>query len=603
MHHTEWILQGDTLKTVSWQERRIKTTVELEDTEYWDYDEERDTKFYYRGQIISPGRNLDIETRTFTYIKRQITIKLNVIDHKKKSHTDKILFFIDNAEFININNLELYQDDNGKEYLFVYLKSGEDGLESGIYCYEMDDFLNNKRYTNFKIIPYIYLDNTMRIPENLSITNNQNEDNNLILTMMRSVGRTKIVLENYFLDFNNMKYTVKEIFSSDFVISMPKIIQNDKYRIICFKERIEKKRSNLFFGLLNQTYDQIIKEYRNGFYLYDTPRASRMNYIERDNGIQPVWISENEILFSVTTVAHEGNAVRAAGIDLFMFKFNIKSGRFDKKLMMKEKPDHVYLNFDLHYFPDENIFQNLWIIETDTNRNGYPDRDVFLTNGNYDQGSFNTINLSYTPRSEWSPQILSDDKDKNSTNHYVWLVEHPKHGYQFYYRNNRDEILANIVENLNLPLYGDTPETIFTGLFYILLTIGLGIFEGTILNGITLFITIILIIIIYKIVPHINHTAHVGLLILLSLIIILSYGLSPLSFPITNPNISIFIGGSIFSLICLILIDRVFYKKNIHSPAETSLKIWFFSILMSIYMNYDYISTFIESNMIVRING
>ncbi len=601
MHHTEWIMEkNEILKTISWKEKRIKTTVRLDDTEFWDYDEERDTKFYYRGQIISPERNLNLENRTFTYIKRQIYIELNQINTKNRNYNIKTIFFLDNSEFININNIELYRTNDGIEYLFIYLKSGEKGLDSGLYCYKMDDLNNDNPNIDLLKPKHIYINLNLRIPENLNITDNMNLNNNLILTMMKPIGRTKISLINYFLDFKYFKFTEKEIYSSNYVISMPKIIQNNKYKIICFKERMEKNRANIYFGELNNSYDKIVKVYRDGLFLYDTPSASRMNYIERDNGISSSWINQNEIMFSVSFVAHIGNAVRAAGIDLYIYKFNLSTGEFFKKLLIKEKPDYVYLNFELKYFPEKNIFYNIWIAESDTNRNGYPDRDVFLTYGNFDEDMFNTVNLSNSPRSEWSPQLIIDNE---KTMHYLWLIEHPKYGYQFYYRNNKEDLLADITENLNLPLYGDTPETIFTGVFYIILTIGLGIFEGTVLNGFILLILILLIIVFYKLVPHISHNTHITILILFSLVIIFSYGLNPLTFPINTPNLSIFIGGCIFGLISIILIDRVFYRKKIHSPAETSLKLWFFSILLSIYVNYPFISTFIESNMVVRISG
>jgi hypothetical protein len=601
MHHTEWIMENNKiLKTVSWMEKRTKTTVNLDDTEFWDYDEERDTKFYYRGQIISPERNLDLESRTFTYIKRQLFIELNQINSENGNYNIKTLFFIDNAEFININNIEIFKTTNGKEYLFIYLRSGEQGLDSGLYCYKMDNINSDNPITNLLEPNHIYINMNLRIPENLNITDNMNLDNNLILTMMKSVGRTKISLINYFLDFKTFNFTEKEVYSSNYVISMPKIIQNNKHKIICFKERMEKNRANLYFGLLHNDYDEIIEEFRNGFYLYDTPSASRMNYIERDNGISPSWINQDEIIFSVSFVAHVGNSVRAAGINLYIYKFNIITGKFSKKLLMPERPNYVYLNFKLNYFPDTDIFYNIWIAESDTNLNGYPDRDVFLTYGRFDDNKFETVNLSNSPRSEWSPQLIIDNK---GTQHYLWLVEHPKFGYQFYYRNNNEDMLANITDNLNLPLYGDTPETIFTGIFYIILTIGLGIFEGTVLNGLILIILLLLIIVFYKLVPHITHNTHLILLLLFSMIIILSYGLNPLTFPINNPNLSIFIGGCIFGLISLFLIDKVFYRKKIHSPAETAIKLWFFSILLSIYVNYNYISTFIESNMVVRITG
>lgn len=614
-HFTYWI-QGKNkiIKTVSWEEKSVLTKVPLKDTEWADYDESRDDKFYYRGQIIDPTRNLDLKTRSFTYYKRQNFIYLNQIDPKENKFTNDIIFFIDNAEFIYIYNIKIYKNKNGEEYVFIYLQSGEEGLETGIYCYKMLDILSQHLLSDstnkeFKHIPYIHIPIQFKIYENWSITEDINNPNNIIITAVVKKSRKKTVISNFFLDFYNKKYIEKELLTFKYLGSTPKIIHNKKYKFLYYKKPVQKNRSYIVFAQLNDSYDKIIKEYQTKEYeLYKIPRSSGLNFINRDIGLQAEWIDEENIIISAVVTAHTGNEIRSAGTDLILVKFDILKSIFEKITLVKEKERYLYFNSSINYNPDNKLLEITWLIEGDVNRNGYPDRDAFLTYGYIDKNTkfentpeftsktFKTVNLSFNPRSVWSPQLI---KDKNGTNHYLWLQQHPKYGYQVYYRNDIENKLCSIIENLNLPLYGDNTETIFTLIFYFIISIGLGIFEGTILNGVILLLLFAIVIFLYKMIPHITDTINTLILLISAIIILIVYGIPPFSNAISLPNFYLIIIGFILCIILLLILDKVLYRKKIHTPTETCVKIWFFSMMFSIYLAYSYISVFIVNDMII----
>lgn len=597
-HRTKWIIHNDgILRTVSWSENRIKTKVYLKDTKFADYDEKRDTTFTYYGQTIDPDNNLDLTERSFTYLKRVLFINLNEIHSDRGKLFEKVLFKIDNAEFIRIYNIKIYKTPSDKEYVFIYLQSGKTGIETGIYCYKLAPLLNNKSIDN-RLRPDIFIPLQLRYYEDFSITHHSSKSGQLILSTTGKTGKSAYTIDNYFLNFNTKHYIKKQMFSHDYILTTPKIIQNERYKFIYFKKRIEKNRFYLHISLLNEAYDTITKNYESGWYLFNTPKNMRATFIERDGGFNAVWNGSDKVLLSGVVVASVGNQLRGAGTELILIQFDVVSGTFEKTTIIKDRPFYLYFNSDLHYDEVGNTIRLLWVAETDANKNGYPDRDAFMTYGKITDKAFHTVNLSQTPRPVWSPQQITGS---NGTEHYLWLQEHPDNGYQVYHRTNKPDIRAEIANKLNLPLYGDNKETVFTFIFYYIISIGGGLFEGTIMNSIILLLLFILIIIAYRLLPRMGNGIHTLLLCFFALLLALSYGISPLSFPIYIPTIGIYVIGFIVSILFLILIDKIFYKKNIHTPVETCIKLWFFSLMFSVYINYSYMSSFIGNDMIVNL--
>ncbi len=576
----------------------MEETVHLDDTDYYNYDEKRDTKFYYKGQIISPEHNLDLNTRTFVYMKRSLSIKLLEINILNNKYKEENLFFVSGAEFISIQNIEMIKDNSGKQYVAIYLTSGDDNLKTGIYSYKLSDLVENNTRKSFTEIPHVYIETELHIPENFSLTQNNNVSTNIILTSINT-DDSRTYIRNYSINFSDYTYTKNNVYTHDYVLSMPKIIQNDRHRVLMFKQRMDYNRATLVFAELDNNYDKITRVHKEGHYLYDIPNIPNKKFIEIDPGVQSTWIDENRIMFTVSVINDTGGELRPPGSCIYLGRINLMTGECNTKKLIDEIPDYLYYNFDLDYDSVSDSIKSIWVASADTNNNGYDDRDVFLTYGKWDQQRFNTINLSESPRSEWSPQLIKDNRGQE---HYVWLTEHPKHGYQFYYRNTNDSVLANTCSKLNLPMYGDNFETIFTGVFYMLITIGLGVFEASVSNILLLGIIFIIALIVYKSVNKIEGYKHTLLLVLLATLVALLYGIKPVSFPI-NPDIDsyTFIGGVLVGLVVLLFIDLILYKTSKHTLANTFIKIWLFSAILSTYVNYDFVSTFIENNMIVNL--
>ncbi len=599
-HCTNWIIDNeDVLKTLSWHSKKVETRVYLKDTKFFDYDEERDTSFTYRGKTISPKNSLDLVTRSFTYSKRVLFLDLNEIHSNSNRCFTKTLFKIDNAEFIRIHNIKIFKAPNDKEYLFIYLQSGETGIKTGIYCYELDALLNNYKSGNDNTLESeVFIPLSINLYENFSITHHQKNPKQIILTATDKSAVNSYTINNYFIDFNTKTYIKKQIFSHHNIITTPKIIQNDKYRVLYFKKRIEKNRFFLSIGLMNESYDEITEEITDGYYLFNTSAGRRYSFVEKDIGFQAVWQDTERLLLTASIVSIIGSELRGVGTEIKLLRMDFEDKTLDKKTLVKNRQSYYYFNSDLHYDKEKDLIQILWVAETDANKNGYPDSDAFLTYGSFPDDSFNTVNLSLTPRPVWSPQLV---KDSEGWTHFIWLQEHPDKGYQCYHRSDKPNQLATFIEGLNLPLYGDNKETIFTLVFYYIISIGGGIFEGTILNGIALLFIFLLIILVYRFVPRIGATTHTVLLCLFALIITLIYGVEPFSFPIHIPTLDVYIAGFFVGIFFLILLDRVFYKKTTHTAIESCIKLWFFSLMFSIYVNYAYMSTFIGNEMIVTL--
>lgn len=581
-HRTEWVLHDkNTIRSISWLKTKKEERVFLDDTKFYNYDKDRDDGFYYRGQLIDPKKNLDLSTRSFTYYKTYTYLYLYDIYITRYNYKKSLILKIENTEYININNIKLYKSNNGNEYLFIYLKSGEKDIKSGFYCYKLNDILKNNNKT-FDNIPNILVPTNLgHYYENWSISENLTGGDSLILTTAGKHNK-EYNISNYFINFKLFFYIKNILYKSKHTLFTPKILQNTNYRLLTFKEVTSNKKLSFIFCLLNNNYNYIRSKITYGSYPVNIPINAGMSFIERDIGIQSVWKSNTELLAVASSVVSEGNAIQGLGTELIILEIDLKDRTVKKITKISKKEYCLYFNFDIYYNKDTTSVDVFWLAEMDINKNGFLDNDIFLSRIHILTGDCQTINISKTPRRVWSPQLITTED--NITN-VVWLQEHPLEGYQFYFQNSLFSITYYLLNNVHLPLYGDSKETYLSFIFYLLLTVLTGIIKGISDNLILLLFLSLFIVFIYRLLGNISTKKHTIILLLLQIIVL-----------IVNFNNII---TSIIIIIISLILDRKIIKNKRHNAIETCVKLWLFTIILSVLTSYNSIYVFIKSNMII----